>query len=529
MFDLVAENDVEGLRRELLLHPSQIEERLNGLSVLHYAKSAEIVELLLGAGLDVDVEENRKGGGTPLHRAAQSARLSVVAALIEQGAEPNARGFGEMTPLHWLTKRSSHHADVVELEPICEALLAAGADPNAIDTWGHTPVLLAARFGHIELLRQLVSAGGDPRHRDHSGRNALHWSRGHIDCADWLKSLAAEQQLSWSRPMSGDGLIGSAASHARLHPDGTHVVCVHHSSIVASWRLAPVVELEWAVSCEQASAIDVAVTADGADVVVGWYEDALQVRPWADPASARPIHSVEKVRGAIAVHPGGNLLAVAGELENVHVVELVSGDTISVVDGGERTQSLDFSPNGSRLAVAMSYQGGASVAIHAISASGAATPIVEIKRAHRYLNPVPFIDTLASVRFAPDGRSLAIWETSAIGSGAPPGWRGNLVSFALDGSIRWETSVYALLTRSPRSLAEVGAAMGYLTEPAFSNDSAQICLGLDEVVLIIDAETGALIERGSVEGNVHTVLRSQVLGQWVLAGTAGLHTTPLAL
>jgi hypothetical protein len=56
--------------------------------------------------------------------------------------------------------------------------LAAGADPNAVSVKGWTPLLLAAREGHVEILRLLLKAGADPRMPLPNGRTALHLAVG---------------------------------------------------------------------------------------------------------------------------------------------------------------------------------------------------------------------------------------------------------------------------------------------------------------------------------------------------------------
>lgn len=58
------------------------------------------------------------GGGS----SSGHARLAIVAALLQAGADPNARGRFEYTPLHYACWRG--HALIVE------ALLEAGADPE---------------------------------------------------------------------------------------------------------------------------------------------------------------------------------------------------------------------------------------------------------------------------------------------------------------------------------------------------------------------------------------------------------------
>ena len=56
---------------------------------------------------------------------------------------------------------------------LAEALLQAGADPNAVDAAGDTALVLAAREGRAPLAARLLAAGADARARDALGHTAL--------------------------------------------------------------------------------------------------------------------------------------------------------------------------------------------------------------------------------------------------------------------------------------------------------------------------------------------------------------------
>ena len=68
---------------------------------------------------------------TPLHKAA-AGDLAVVEKLIAAGADPNAREKYGNTPLHWAARHSNNSA-------VVEKLIAGGADPKARDIGGKFP------------------------------------------------------------------------------------------------------------------------------------------------------------------------------------------------------------------------------------------------------------------------------------------------------------------------------------------------------------------------------------------------------
>ena len=69
-------------------------------------------------------------------------------------------------------------------------MLAAGADVNARNENGHTPIIYAIVAGQDHLLSLLLSAGANPTLRDHTGLSAIDWAKrkGRPDLAQSLTS-----------------------------------------------------------------------------------------------------------------------------------------------------------------------------------------------------------------------------------------------------------------------------------------------------------------------------------------------------
>jgi ankyrin repeat protein len=72
-------------------------------------------------------------------------------------------------------------------------LLAHGADANATQAEGFTPIFSATAANRRDLAELLLAHGANPHHTNDLGKTPADFARerGHADLADWLDSLPA--------------------------------------------------------------------------------------------------------------------------------------------------------------------------------------------------------------------------------------------------------------------------------------------------------------------------------------------------
>lgn len=176
----------------LLKKKAKLEVRCRaGRTPLHYACDsdiADIVRLLLSAGANSEAEirgDNRR----PIHVAAARGSVETIGVLYQHGVAMDARDSAGHRPLSVACHHG--HADVVKTflslrqsltmpfkdgphhdSPLCVAvkaghievvqlLIRRGAFVNQMDEHGHAPLYYAAYHGHPEVLNVLIYAGAE--------------------------------------------------------------------------------------------------------------------------------------------------------------------------------------------------------------------------------------------------------------------------------------------------------------------------------------------------------------------------------
>jgi len=169
----------------------------------------EAARLLLAHGADPNAVD--EGGWSPLLAAARDGNAEFVQLLIAHGAEVNAPNERGDTPLSAAVQTGS--VDAVE------ALLAAGADQDSKEVkYGYAPLHVAALKGYGDVAGCLLDHGARLGVRDDSGRTPVELAAryGHKDVVERLSARGAAggnldvnecTLAAWERPPDGEAAI----------------------------------------------------------------------------------------------------------------------------------------------------------------------------------------------------------------------------------------------------------------------------------------------------------------------------------
>lgn len=203
-FQLIVDNDLDGLRHALAENPGIVYLRHSGGASL-VAWAAYLGNVGAIAAIRAYLPEL---DGHEAIILGESARLETVLAdgwdcngLSRDGFLPlalaaffsNASAFDRLLPLtRDVNVRARNPQQVAPLHAACarrnigmvEALLRAGADPNLTQSGGFTPLQAPAQHGDAALAGLLLLFGADPSQKNDKGETAADLARtaGH----DWL-------------------------------------------------------------------------------------------------------------------------------------------------------------------------------------------------------------------------------------------------------------------------------------------------------------------------------------------------------
>lgn len=163
------------VRKRLQGERAFVEERFAGRTLLHDAAAAgclPMVELLLALGADPNVKDG--GEHTPLYSVANECSIdgadAVARVLVRAGAAVDAQdGAIQCTALHMAARRGN--------VAVAAVLLDLGADIDANDRRGDTPLRRAVNCNQVGVARLLLDKGADVRSRGSKGLTPIDAAR----------------------------------------------------------------------------------------------------------------------------------------------------------------------------------------------------------------------------------------------------------------------------------------------------------------------------------------------------------------
>ena len=141
--------------------------------------------------------------GSPVADAMEGQDAAAVRALLAAGAEVNAMQPDGTTALHW----AAYHNDT----PTAELLVQEGADVNARNRYGTSPLSLACTNGNGRLVKLLLDAGAEPNAALDGGETVLMTAARTGDLESVEALLAAGADVNATERNSQTALMWAAA------------------------------------------------------------------------------------------------------------------------------------------------------------------------------------------------------------------------------------------------------------------------------------------------------------------------------
>jgi ankyrin repeat protein len=159
--------------------------------------TAEMVDLLIAAGSNVNAADQNCGGQTVLMWAARSGREAKrkIRSLLKAGADPKGTSVGGYNAL--MSAASSGDVEAVE------CLLQAGLSVSVHDRDDGTVLMAGARSGKANIITVLIAAGSNVNAKDNQGTTALMRAAQSYDSAAAVEALLKAGANPNARDRSG--------------------------------------------------------------------------------------------------------------------------------------------------------------------------------------------------------------------------------------------------------------------------------------------------------------------------------------
>ena len=147
-----------------------------------------------------------KHGATLLHWAAAHGQPEIAAFLLHNGSAPAAMDDAGSTPLHCAATAE-----------VARKLIEAGADVNATDAKGNSPLGVAAEYNRVDVARTLLERGAEVNAHNCVGATPLVYCAiyGHMETTEVLLEAGADPEVKTSQGMTA-GQVAEARHDHRL-------------------------------------------------------------------------------------------------------------------------------------------------------------------------------------------------------------------------------------------------------------------------------------------------------------------------
>ena len=174
---------------------AQFSDAYKFLEAVKKKDGVKVTELLNQPGSTVISARDLTSGETALHIVTQRRDSVWIRFLVERGANPNARDRRGVTPLV-VASRLGY------IEGL-QALIDAGARVDEANDAGETPLISAIHRRDVEMIRLLLKSGADPDRADNSGRSAREYAK--LDGGSLLNEI---ERNAKPREESGSAIYG---------------------------------------------------------------------------------------------------------------------------------------------------------------------------------------------------------------------------------------------------------------------------------------------------------------------------------